>query len=128
MGIFDGFPFVSKEERERRRKDFEKRVVPFGADEQRERLKATLKELFPKVDLTDAVFVFFNAKDAYTIKDTKEEGEFAARQKLKSVRWIDGRGIAIMLRLIELESGIVSLDEYPTAQDVLNGLFEEEDD
>ena len=128
MGLFDGFPFVSKEERERRRRDFEKRVVPFGAEEQREKLKGILKELFPGVDLTDAVFVYFNAKDAYTYKETKVEAEFAARLKLKNVRWMDGRGVAIILRLIEMESELESLDDFPTAQDVLNGLFDEEEE
>jgi len=127
MGLFDGFPFVSKEERERRRKDFEKRIVPFGVEEQREKLKETMKELFPGVDRTDAIFVYFNAKDAYTLKETKEEGEVAARMKLKNVKWVDGRAIAIILRLIELETGIMSLDEFPTAKDVLNGLFDEEE-
>ena len=126
MGLFDGFPFTSKEERERRRKDFEKRVVPFGAEEQRAKLQETLKELFPKIDITDATFAFFNAKDAYTIKETKEEGLLAARQRLQKVRWVDGRTMAIMLRFVELENEVTSLDEYPTAQDVLKGLFEEE--
>jgi len=128
MGLFDGFPFVSKEERERRRRDFEKRVVPFGVEEQRGKLKGILKELFPGVDITDAVFVYFNAKDAYTNKDTKVEAEFAARQKLKNVRWVDGQGVAKMLRLIELETGIESLEEFPTAQDVLNSLYDEEEE
>ena len=124
MGWFDGFPFVSKEERERRRKEFEKRVVPFGVEEQREKLKILLKELFPKVDATDAVFAFFDAKDTYTKKETKEEGYAAAQQKLRKTRWIDGRAETIMLRLIELESEITSLEEFPTAADVLNGLFD----
>jgi len=128
MGLFDGFPFVSKEERERRRRDFEKRVVPFGVEEQRGKLKGILKELFPGVDITDAVFVYFNAKDAYTNKETKVEAEFAARQKLKNVRWVDGQGVAKMLRLIELETGIESLEEFPTAQDVLNSLYDEEEE
>ena len=128
MGWFDGFPFTSKEERERRRKEFEKRVVPFGVEAQREKLKTLLKELFPKIDSTDAVFSFFDAKDAYTKKETKEEGIVAARQKLRKTRWIDGRTEAIMLRLVELENEITSLDEFPTAADVLKGLFEEEED
>jgi hypothetical protein len=128
MGLFDGFPFTSKEERERRRRDFEKRVVPFGVEEQREKIREILKELFPGVDNTDAVFVYFNAKDAFTNKETKDEGEFAARQRLRNVKWIDGHGIAKILRLIELESQITSLDEFPTADDVLNGLYEEEEE
>jgi hypothetical protein len=126
MGWFDGFPFTSKEERERRRKDFEKRVAPFGVEEQRAKLQETLKELFPKVDVMDATFAFFNAKDAYTYKETKEEGYAAASMKLQKTQWIDGRARTIMLRFVELENEITSLDEYPTASDVLAGLFEED--
>ena len=123
MGWFEGFPFTSKEERERRRRDFEKRVTPFGAEEQREKLRATLKGLFPDIDLTDATFAFFDAKDAYTYKETREEGYVAARFKLRRNRWIDGRNEAIMLRFIEMESDIESLDDYPDAEDVMEGLF-----
>ena len=125
MGWFDGFPFVSKEERERRKRDFEKRVAPFGVEAQREKIKATLKELFPDVDGTDLLFSYFDAKDAYTLKESKEEGIAAARIKLRKMRWIDGRKETIMLRLIEIENELTSLDDYPTAEDVLEGLFEE---
>ena len=127
MGWFDGFPFTSKEERERRRKEFEKRVTPFGVEEQREKLGALLKELFPEINTTDAMFAFFDAKDAYTYKDTKEEGYAAATNKLRRIRWINRRNEVIMLRFLEIESEIASLDEYPTAKDVLSGLFEEEE-
>ena len=125
MGWFDGFPFVSKEERERRRKDFEKRIAPFGVEAQREKLKATLAELFPDDDQIDIVFAFYDAKDAYTNKEIKEEGVAMARMKLRKSRRIDGRKEAIMLRLIEMEIELTSIDDYPTAKDVLAGLFEE---
>ncbi|MCL2111220.1 MAG: hypothetical protein FWH32_02995 [Clostridiales bacterium] len=125
MGWFEGFPFVSKEERERRRRDFEKRVTPFGVEEQREKTRETLKGLFPDIDATDAIFAFFNAKDAYTYAETKEEAYVKAKLKLRGTKWIDGRTETVMLRFIELENEIASLDDYPTAADVLDGLFEE---
>ena len=125
MGWFDGFPFVTKEERDRRRKEFEKRIAPFGIEEQREKIRATLKELFPKVDQTDALFTFYDAKDAFTKKDTKEEGLLAARARLRRQRWVDGRSEAILLRFVEIENEIESIDDFPTAADVLKGLFEE---
>ena len=125
MGWFDGFPFVSKEERERRSKAFEKRVVPFGIEAQREKQKATLAELFPDVDPMDAIFAFYDAKDAYNYKETKEEGVVAARVRLRKARWVDGRKESILIRFIEIENELTSLDDYPTAEDVLKGLFEE---
>ena len=124
MGWFEGFPFVSKEERERRRKEFEKRVVPFGVEEQREKLKAVLSELFPQLNITDAMFAFFDAKDVYTYKENKDEGYIAACEKLRKKRWVDGRTETIMMRFIELECEIKSLDEYPTKKQVLDGLFD----
>ena len=127
MGLFDGFPFTSKEERERRKKDFDNRVVPFGAEEQRDKVRETLKVLFPKVDLLDATFAFFNAKDAYTLKDTEEEGLAAARLKLSKIRWIDGRTMTILLRYVQLETKATSLEDYPTPEDILSGLFEEDE-
>jgi len=126
MGWFDGFPFVSKEERERRSREFQKRVAPFGVEEQREKLRVVLEELFPDLDQTDAMFTFFNAKDAYTYKETKEEGEVAARIRLRRARWMDGQKETIMMKLLEMEMAITSLDEYPTAKDVLKSLYDEE--
>jgi len=125
MGWFDGFPFVSREERERRRKDFEKRLAPLGVEDQRDKLKTLLKELFPGIDQVDLLFAYYDAKDAYTKKETPEEGYAAARIKLRKPRWMDGRKETIMIRLIEIENGLESLDDYPTADDVLTGLFEE---
>ena len=124
MGWFEGYPFVSREERERRRKDFEKRITPFGVEDQREKLKETLGGLFPGLNMTDAMFAFYNAKDAYTYKEDREEGYMAAKARLRKQRWIDGRNETIMLRFIELESELTSLDDYPTAEQVLDGLFE----
>ena len=125
MGWFDGFPFVSREERERRRKDFEKRIAPLGLDEQRDMLKATLCELFPGIDKIDLVFTYYDAKDSYTKKETPGESEMAARQKMRRARWMDGRKETIFIRLIEKEIALTSLDDFPTAKDVLDGLFEE---
>jgi len=123
MGLFDGFPFVSKEERERRKKDFEKRVAPFGVEEQREKLKELLSELFPGGDIKDSLFAYYDAKDAYNYKEEKEDGIAAARVKLRKARWVDGRKETIILRLIEMENELTSLDDYPTADEVLEGLY-----
>jgi hypothetical protein len=123
MGWFEGFPFVSREERERRRREFEKRVVPFGLEEQRGKLKETLIGLFPDLNYTEAMFAFYDAKDAYTLKEKGEAGLAAARLKLKKLRWIDARKEQLLLRLVELESEIGSLDEFPAAAQVKDSLY-----
>ena len=125
MRWFEGFPFITKEEQERRRKEFEKRVAPFGIEEQREKLKATLLKLFPKTEITYSMFMFYDAKDAFTKEETSEKGLVAAQRKLRRNK-VDSRTETIILRLIELESVIDSLDDYPAAQDVLAGLFDED--
>jgi len=124
MGWFDGFPFQSKEERDRRKRDFEKRVTPFGVEAHREKLKAVLAELFPSIDQTDLLFAYFDAKDAYSFKETKDEGIVAAQAKLRKHRWLDGRKETILLHLIDMDMRIQSLDAFPTARDVMSGLFE----
>ena len=132
MGLFDGFPFTRKEDRERRQKATEKRVAPFGLEAQREKQKEILRELFRKKDVTDLLFALYQAKDSYCYEDDEESEEgsedvrkkrlAAARRKLKEISWVDGRTEAILLRLVELETSIKSLDDYPSAQDVLEGI------
>ena len=126
MGWFEGFPFVSKEERERRSKEFASRLVPFGIDEQREYTAKTLKELFPDHDTKDCLFTFFDAKDFYTKKDKGAPGLAAARVRLQRQKWIDERKTKIFLAFIELESEIESLDDYPTAEQVMDHAFPDE--
>ena len=123
MGWFDGFPFTTKEDRERRRKDFEKRITPFGAYEQREKLKTTLTELFPGIDITELLFAYYNAKDSYTVEEDNAEGIKAARYKLRDLKWLNENGEKIMLKLIEMECGIKSLEEFPTAAQVLKEIL-----
>jgi CTP synthase (UTP-ammonia lyase) len=123
MGLLDGFPFVRREERERRRRDLEKRVVPFGAEAQGEKIKETLKELFPREDITSLVFAFYQAKDAYVSEEDAEKKAAAAQRKLNDIRWVDGRMAAILLKFVQLESAITSLDEYPSASDILEEYF-----
>lgn len=129
MGWFEGFPFTSKTDRAKRQREFEKRVVPFGAEAQRERQRATLRELFPGMDTTDLLFALFDAKDAFTKAENDDEEKVdpraAARKRLKRLKWVDERKERILLRLIELERDIESLDEYPTARQVLDSLNDE---
>lgn len=126
MAWFEGFPFVSKEERERRDREFKKRLVPCGLEESREHLQAVLKELFPDLDTKDGMFAFYDAKDSYTKNDKGELGRIAAMKRLKRLKWIDDRKMYIFMALIELESEIDSLEDYPTKAQVLDRAYPEE--
>jgi hypothetical protein len=131
MSWLEGFPFVSKEDRERKRKNFEKRLVPHGLEEQRDRARQTLQDLFPDLDSKDSLFAFFDAKDAYT-KCTEDDDKdvqdsrAAAIGKLKKLKWIDERKTKLLLACIELELEINSLEQYPTAEQITDRAFPEE--
>ena len=127
MGMFDGFPFVSKEERDRRKRDSDKRLVPYGLEEQRKCLKKTLNRLFPDLSSQDALYVYYDAKDAYTKNEKGEPGRIAAMKKLKAHKWIDDRKLMLFMKLIELESEIESLEDFPTAEDVIQLVYPNED-
>jgi hypothetical protein len=128
MAWFEGFPFVSKEERARRQKKFERRLVPFGIEAQRDRAKETLTALFPDLDSKDSLFAFYDAKDAYTnYRDDEDkdarDGLAAATMKLRKLKWIDERKTKLLLAFIELESAIESLDDYPTLAQITAHAF-----
>jgi hypothetical protein len=119
--MFEGWPFVSREERERRQKEYADRVFPFGVDAQRERTAAVLRELFggeKKYDAQDALFCFISAKAAYAQAGEGGDGYAKAGAQLRKLRFKQPDKIALMLAFIELESNIASLDDYPTADDV----------
>jgi len=124
MALFDGFPFVSKDELKRRQKEQEKRICPFGLDDQRAKAKQVLAELLPGMHEQDRLFSFFDAKDAYEKAERGEPGRYAARARLKRMKWVDGSAEDLMLKFIELESAIGSLDDYPTAEQVRHACGE----
>jgi hypothetical protein len=126
MGWLDGFPFVTKEERDRRAREFENRLLPYGLEEQRNCAKQTLKALFPDLDSVDSMFAFFDAKDAYTKNEKGATGRAAAEAKLKRLKWVDARMTKILLSYIELESEIHSLEQYPTPEEIIDRAFPEE--
>lgn len=118
MGLFDGFPFKSKEQAQREQKDFEKRVFPFGL-EQREAARAVLAAVIPgqKHD-NERLFAFISAKDNYILDEMSEEALNKSRAKLATMKWLSAEEIELVLALVRLDSAIQSLEDYPTPQQV----------
>ncbi|MDR1028164.1 MAG: hypothetical protein LBL63_01955 [Clostridiales Family XIII bacterium] len=120
MGIFEGFPFVNKEERERRAREFNERVFPFGVETQREAVKGLLTELIPasphKPDIL--LFAFIVAKDAYTAKGKGTQGIDAAHRALDRALRKGEREKALILAAVQADAEITTLDAYPTAEQV----------
>jgi len=119
MGWLDGFPFVSREERERRDRLLEKRICPFGVEAQREKARMVLSQLFPNRQTEETLFAFFDAKDAYTQNGVGETDRNNALTRLLRNSWMDDHAVNVMMCFIEMESEAKSLNEYPTANDVL---------
>ncbi|MDR1953494.1 MAG: hypothetical protein LBQ21_03325 [Clostridiales Family XIII bacterium] len=121
MGILNGFPFITKEERVRREQEFNNRVFPLGVEQQRDAAALLLSELIPegrtKPDML--LFTFIVAKDAYMKNGKGEPGETAARRALGRVMRKNEREKALILSAIKLEAEITSMDDYPTAEEVL---------
>jgi hypothetical protein len=121
MGILDGFPFVSKEERVRREQEFDNRVLPFGIEQQRDAVKRLLSALIPDgIDKPETLlFAFLVAKDAYTKNYKGDPGTDAARKQLDRILRRSEREKALILAAVKLDTEITSLDDYPTAEEVL---------
>lgn len=120
MGWFDGFPFQSKEDMEKEKRDFEKRVFPFGM-EQRDCARAVLQQLIPHIKSdTELLFAFINSKDIYMKNDQTDEALARARQQMKKLRYFTEEDKDMILTLVQLDAAAPSLDAYPTAQDVLS--------
>ena len=120
MGWFDGWPFKSKEESEQERVAFEKRVFPFG-EAQRECCKAVLEQIITakKMRDTDKMFAFILAKDRFAKGEQSEESMEAARRELSKMRWMPPEQMELLLALVRLDARLPSLEDYPTAEDVL---------
>jgi hypothetical protein len=120
VGWFEGFPFQSKEDRERKAKEFEDRVFPFGVEAQRNAVTALLKELgtSPKAQTQDLLYAYISAKDKYVLKGKDENAFSIARQQVTKLKWVEASDRRIILAMIKLDTDIQSLENYPTADEI----------
>lgn len=120
MGWFDGFPFKSKQQREKERREFERLVFPFGVEEQRAAARKVLNEMLPgkKIQDEQRLYAFICAKEAYLTCEEAGEEVDAALRTMRKQPWITDEFAASILSLIRLEKNIESLEEYPTAEEV----------
>ncbi len=119
MGWFDGFPFQSREQMDKEKRDFEKRVFPFGLA-QRDCARAVLQQLVPNKKFEgEALFAFISSKDIYMQNEQSPEGLQHARKQLKRMRFFSEEDKDKILALVVLDAAAPSLEEYPTAEAVL---------
>ena len=119
MGWFDGFPFQSREDMEREKRDFERRVFPLGLA-QRDAARTVLRELIPHIKSdSESLFAFISAKDIYMLNEQTDEALARARAQMKKLRYFTEEDKDKILALLLLDATATSLEEYPTAQEVL---------
>ena len=120
MGLFEGWPFKSKEQSERESREFKERVFPFG-ETQRESARSVLRQIVsPKMRDTEMLFAFLSAKDRYILDEKSPKSLEDSRNRLKKQGFAKERDIDLILALVQLDSISASLDSYPTAEDVLD--------
>ena len=117
MGLFDGFPFKSKEDTEREKQEFQKRVFPLGMV-QRDAAQSVLEELFqnPK-RLREYLFAFIISKDRYTKNDMTDAAMEDVKVQLNRQKWLKENDKQLIIALMLLDCRASSLENYPTAQD-----------
>lgn len=116
---FDGFPFKSKEDDEREKREFEKRAFHLGPGH-REAVTQVIQALFPNTkDLTDYLYAFVSSKDGYMLDDQDEGALVRAHKNLARLRWMSTQHIEWILALVVLDSRCTDLAQYPTKDDVL---------
>jgi len=126
MGLIDSL-FVSKEERERRAREFDIRVFPLGLEGQR---AAVCKLLSTQLDKgrgrdSELLFAYLTAKDKYILSGKEEKGLKAASFQLKNLGWLSKEQKRFILALVLMDSQIQSLDEYPSEHDILEYMERE---
>ncbi len=120
MGFFDFLAIKSKEQMERERKEFEERVIPLG-EEQKQKASDTLARLIPRKNLAlnEKMFAFISTKDRFILSGSGDDGLEQAKKMLKKQKWIKPEEKNIILALVQLESRITELEEYPTDEEIL---------
>jgi hypothetical protein len=120
MGIFSGFPFETNKDRERISREFDNRMFPLGAEKQWEKTLEVLNELIDdKYIKNDMIlFAYMSAKDKYTMYKEDGFGTEAARNELDRVIKKNVEAKKLILTLIQLDTEIESLDDYPTPEHV----------
>ncbi len=123
MGIFDGFPFKSREQMEREQKEFEKRVFPHDIEKTKalalDRLRPYGEKKPGKLMADNEVlFSYISAKDIFVQAGGGEDGVAAAKKALKRQSWLPKQMVEAVLALVKLEENRDGLEDFPTADDI----------
>lgn len=114
--MFD-FNFKNKEEREEESNEYFLKLFPFGI-EQREAVEDLLNDLFPLHKKNNLMFHYIDAKDKY-IENKRNDGVKNAYKAIKKIKpYFTVSEQDEMFRLIELDTVLNNLDEFPIIEEV----------
>jgi len=120
MGLLDGWPFRSKEEIERKSKEFDERVMPLGTA-QKDMALSVLEELKPpgsRNDNKELLFGYLIGKDKYIQKGKGEDGTAAMGAELNKLKFLSDEEKRIIKALIKYDSELIDINYYPTAEKI----------
>jgi hypothetical protein len=120
MGLLDGWPFRSKDDIERRNREFNERVMPLG-ETQKELAAAVLEELKPRGSRNDSkelLFGYLVAKDKYVANGKGEGGMASMDTEMKKLKFLSEEERRIIKALVKYDSEVINIDYYPTAEKI----------
>jgi len=120
MSIFNGWPFVSKEERSRREQEFDERIFPLGMEAQREKMKEVLLALVPDSasKIQYILFACLLSKDLYLQNGKTEKGILLAKRKIDKILHNTKEEKLLIMTLAKMDADTDSLETYPTPEQV----------
>jgi hypothetical protein len=125
MGTFDnwfnGWPFKSKEQREREDDAYRAQMFPLGVDTEMAAVKEVLSQLFSgekKYDPEITLFMFLSSKQVYLDAQSSAAGKALVKDRLAQIgRWT-GERAELMAAFVSLECRARSMEEFPTEEAV----------
>jgi hypothetical protein len=120
MGLFDGWPFRSKEEIERRNREFNERVMPLG-ETQKELALAVLGKLKPPKSRNsdkELLYGYLVAKDKYVQESKGQDGMNAMSRELDRMAFLSDEEKRVIRTLVQYDSEIINIDYYPSADKI----------
>ncbi|MDR0817252.1 MAG: hypothetical protein LBN35_01285 [Clostridiales Family XIII bacterium] len=118
MEIF-GIKFMNKEERAKAAKDFGNAIFPLGEEEQKAKVLSVLHEVCTgKIRDQELLYVYITSKDHYLSGENELDSLTTVMKHNREQRWVSNDNLHMIVTLIYLDSGISSLDSYPTADAV----------
>ncbi|MDR1705824.1 MAG: hypothetical protein LBS19_14225 [Clostridiales bacterium] len=110
------FKFISREEREKQSRAYQKRIFPLGLG-QRDAVLAALRPLINrKIDDSGILYIFIAAKQEYL--DDDQDPDTVVRKFLNKRKDLNENEKDCVAALIRLDADITGLEDYPSSEEI----------